>query len=308
METFHSLERHCYGDVCHCDFRLSIYGCVESEPARIINIINIALSALLTIVGLSLTYHRIVIKGYKFMDSNPKKGILRPKPIDSMLLFITIFNSIRCVCSIVLVLDIAADNMAFRSYIYEGGFHWGLTAFTLYLIGIAQTLVESHKAISDGWLPSPFIVDMIGLSIIFLSFVGNTILAVGAGIMARSNIKAAEIFVQVNYIVWFVLTASVAFSVLYCGSRLLKTLKSHIKRFNTSNERYLNIKNGIFKIRVMMGLIVFCLVAYAASVLVFGVIRNAVIKNYAANVILCVSYNMLAPITMLFIEISIIFK
>jgi hypothetical protein len=26
--------------------------------------------------------------------------------------------------------------------IYEGAFHWALTAFTLYLIGIAQTLAE----------------------------------------------------------------------------------------------------------------------------------------------------------------------
>ncbi|KAI8879797.1 hypothetical protein K501DRAFT_192749 [Backusella circina FSU 941] len=308
MEIFHSLERHCYGDACYCDLRLSIYDCVGSNVARVVNIINIALSALLTVVGFTLVYHRIVIKGYTFIDSNPKKGLLRPKPIDCMLLFITIFNSIRLVCSIILVLDVAADNMTFRSFIYEWGFQWGLTGFTLYLIGIAQTLAESHKAISDSWLPSPFIVDAIGISIIFASHVGNTILAVGAGIMARSNIKAAEIFVQVNYIVWFVLTASVAFSVLYCGSRLLKTLKSHIKRFNTSNERYLNIKNGIFKIRVMMGLIVFCLLAFSVSVFVYGILRNTVIKNYIGSVILCVSWNMLGPLTVVFIQVSIIFK
>jgi hypothetical protein len=51
METLHAFDRHCYDDVCHCDFRLSIYDCVESDIGRITNIINIALSSLLIITG-----------------------------------------------------------------------------------------------------------------------------------------------------------------------------------------------------------------------------------------------------------------
>jgi hypothetical protein len=68
--------------------------------------------------------------------------------------------------------------------------------------------------------------------------------------MAQSNLRVAEIFVQVNYIVWFVLTTTVAFSVLYCGLRLVSTLQSHMQRFTTTNERYFTIKNGIFKVNV----------------------------------------------------------
>jgi hypothetical protein len=52
METSHSFERHCFGDICHCDFRVSIAGCEESEPARIINIINIVLCGLMVILGM----------------------------------------------------------------------------------------------------------------------------------------------------------------------------------------------------------------------------------------------------------------
>jgi hypothetical protein len=51
METLHALDRHCYDNVCHCDVRLSIHDCVESDIGRICNIINIALSALLSITG-----------------------------------------------------------------------------------------------------------------------------------------------------------------------------------------------------------------------------------------------------------------
>jgi hypothetical protein len=92
-------------------------------------------------------------------------------------------------------------------------------------------------------------VDTIGLSIIIASHIGVTIFAVAAGAFAKSNVRVAEKFITANYLLWFVLTTGVACSVLYCGSRLIKTLQSHIKRFNTSNERFLNIKNGIFKVR-----------------------------------------------------------
>jgi TctA family transporter len=92
-------------------------------------------------------------------------------------------------------------------------------------------------------------VDTIGLSIIIASHVGITICAVAAGAFAKSNVRVAEKFITANYLLWFVLAISVSCPVIYCGSRLIKTLQSHIKRFNTSNERFLNIKNGIFKVR-----------------------------------------------------------
>jgi hypothetical protein len=51
METLHAFDRHCYDNVCHCDFRLSIYDCVESNLGRITYIINLALSALSSVTG-----------------------------------------------------------------------------------------------------------------------------------------------------------------------------------------------------------------------------------------------------------------
>lgn len=52
METAYSLQRHCYDNVCHCDWRLTLYGCVESNAVRIINIINITVSALASLIGI----------------------------------------------------------------------------------------------------------------------------------------------------------------------------------------------------------------------------------------------------------------
>lgn len=53
METFHSLGLHCYDDICHCDWRITLYGCIESDAARIINIINISLSGLVSVIGIN---------------------------------------------------------------------------------------------------------------------------------------------------------------------------------------------------------------------------------------------------------------
>jgi hypothetical protein len=58
----------------------------------------------------------------------------------------------------------------------------------------------------------------------------------------------------------------------------------------------------------MMGLIISCLLAYAGTVFVFGVLRITIIDNHGANIFFCLALNMLAPVTMLCIEVSILFK
>jgi hypothetical protein len=157
METFRSLGLHCYDDICHCDWRITLYGCIESDATRIVNIINISISGLVSIIGidrknqtgavkqkqriiveissigLGLLYQRIILNGHTIMDHSPKKGLLRPKPIDSMIFILTIFNIseysvnwptfimfnlfliVRLISSAILVTDVVPDNMIFRS-------------------------------------------------------------------------------------------------------------------------------------------------------------------------------------------------
>ncbi|KAI8330080.1 hypothetical protein BC941DRAFT_187539 [Chlamydoabsidia padenii] len=51
MDSSRSLGRRCIGQNCHCDWRLTIYGCEEQTGAYIINMINIGMSALASLVG-----------------------------------------------------------------------------------------------------------------------------------------------------------------------------------------------------------------------------------------------------------------
>jgi hypothetical protein len=53
METSHSLGRHCYNDICHCDWRITLYGCIESDAAKTIHILNISISGLASVIGIN---------------------------------------------------------------------------------------------------------------------------------------------------------------------------------------------------------------------------------------------------------------
>ncbi|KAI8881062.1 hypothetical protein K501DRAFT_223763 [Backusella circina FSU 941] len=308
METYRSLEYHCYDNVCHCDWRLTINDCVEAPAARIIYIINIAISGLVSLIGIGLIFNRVVINGHSFLELKSTKGCLRPKPIDCMLLLLTVFNILRLLTSVLLVANVSPDNMIARSFMFEFPWQFGYGAFALYLVGIAQTLADSHKAISSGWLPSPRTVDILGLTIFLTPFIVNNIVALGAGALARTNVYAAEICTRLLYVFWFVHCFGLACAVLFSGSKLVRILNKHLEKFQTSGPRYTSVKTGIFKIRALMGLISVCLFMFAVFLLMFGVLRDKIMASLPGSLALSVIWNYLGPVTTIFVEAAIIFN
>jgi hypothetical protein len=47
----HTLDRICIDGVCHCDWRLTLQNCVESQAMTIIHGINIGISGMAVILG-----------------------------------------------------------------------------------------------------------------------------------------------------------------------------------------------------------------------------------------------------------------
>lgn len=95
--------------VCHCDWRLTIYGCEEEQQLRAMYIALAVLSGLvgvfgkplhsfvstwstliLTCIAFMVLYHRVVYLKQQIFDM--RTGYPRPKPIESMAVFGTIFN------------------------------------------------------------------------------------------------------------------------------------------------------------------------------------------------------------------------
>jgi hypothetical protein len=104
---------------------------------------------------------------------------------------------------------------------------------------------------SNSWLPSPRTVDIIGLALLCSPLFTNNTLSLTAGILAKSNPKAAGTCIQLLYLFWTFYVACVTTSVLYCGSRLIQTLNKHLKKFNPTGERYKKVKMGLFKVIIL---------------------------------------------------------
>ncbi|KAI8366556.1 hypothetical protein BD560DRAFT_400668 [Blakeslea trispora] len=290
-----SLARVCVNKVCHCDWRLSLRDCVEGRAMTIVHGIHIALCGVSVLLGLGLLIHRVGFKGHRFFDVNMSKGCFRPKPIDCMVLFIVIFNALRGLSSAILIADVFPD-MVSRSFLFEFPWQFGFGSFALYLIGIAQTLSDSHRVLATSWLPSPRVVDFVGGYIFFSPFVVNNVLAIIAGVMAERNLMVSRLLTRLLYIMWFVHCSSLSVAVIFAGVRLIAILRDHLSKFNTSGPRYVSVQTGIFKIRAVVTIIAICLMMFAVFLLLFGILREIIIVNLLGSVILGAVWNYLGVV------------
>ncbi|KAI9498121.1 hypothetical protein BDB00DRAFT_801225 [Zychaea mexicana] len=303
-----TFEYHCITeDYCHCDWRVTLRDCVEAKAMTGVYIGNIAICAFVFVIGTGLLVHRIFVKGHRLFDAASSKGCLRPKPIDCMLFSLMIFNLLRLLTSVILIADIA-DDMISRQFMFEFPWQFGYGAFALYLIGIAQTLADSHKAISTGWLPSPRVVDFIGSTFFLAPFIMNNIVAIIGGVYARSNLGVAEAMVRVLYVFWFLHCFLLGLAVLFAGMRLIRILNRHLSKFQASGPRFASVKTGIFKIRAVMCIISTCLIMFAIFLLMYGALRDQIMVNIPGSIFLGVIWNYLGPCATLCVEIAIIFN
>lgn len=112
---------------------------------------------------------------------------------------------------------------------------------------------KSHKAISEGWLPSSSIVDFIGTSIFLAPFIINIPIAVVAGVLALNpeNENTVMILISVHYCIWGGHCIALTATVMLAGIRLIHILNQHLEKINPSGSRYGAIKNGIFKVSLL---------------------------------------------------------
>ncbi|KAI9490862.1 hypothetical protein BDB00DRAFT_523824 [Zychaea mexicana] len=224
-----------------------------------------------------------------------------------MLLFLTIYNILRLVSSAILVSDAAAGNLMARQWFFEFAWPFGFGAFALYLIGIAQTLADSHKAISTGWLPSPLIVDIVGSSIFLAPIIINEPTSVITGYLSTYNVRAADILVRVHYSVWAVHCVALTTTVMYSGMRLVRILNTHLEKINPGGPRYDGIKTGIVKIRAVMLCIAICLSTFAAMMVLYSILRDKIMTSTVGNMALSGVWMLLGPVTTFFVECAVAF-
>ncbi|KAI8138688.1 hypothetical protein BJV82DRAFT_582680 [Fennellomyces sp. T-0311] len=223
-----------------------------------------------------------------------------------MLTSLAIFNTLRLVTSVTLIADIAKGNWIAKSYLFEMPWIFGIGAITLYLIGIAQTISQSHSA--EGWLPSPTVVDIFGITALLLPLVvGNPLTLAGGAVADRGDIETGINLIRINYGTWFVWTGGLGIAVLYAAIRLVHILRAHHKRFRQGSN-YAAVKNGIYKIQMMAFSFVICLWCFATVLLLFAAIRDQIMANTVGNIIVGTAWNFLGCVTTLIVEIAVIFS
>ncbi|ORX57638.1 hypothetical protein DM01DRAFT_1231604 [Hesseltinella vesiculosa] len=301
-----TLMRQCLNGVCHCDFRLTITNCVEHEALSMVYLGFIGLSGLVILIGIGIIYDRLVRKGHELFETGTDRGLLRPKPIDCLITFVTIFNAIRMLAGIMLVIDNDPTNVVKRSFLFEFSWHFGYAACALYLLGIAQTLADSHRKLVKGWLPSSKVVDIIGISFVLAPVMLNNFCSVSAGALAYSNLPLATAFTNLLYGFWFMHCFTLGLTVFVAGVRLVLILKQHLRRLPRGSDRYKSIRLGVFKIEALMLIISFCLGGYAVFCLIYACLRDMITQNNVGNVALAFLWNCWAPIATLLGEIALL--
>ncbi|KAI8096298.1 uncharacterized protein BX664DRAFT_355677 [Halteromyces radiatus] len=306
-QVIRTLPIHCPGDgSCHCDWRLTLENCSEAGVMYYVNIIHAVLSALAFIIGAAISFHRIKVKGNLLFDFGSQKGCLRPRPVDCLLFFLNIFNMLRLLSSLILILNVAPTNLIFRSWVFEIPWQFGYGGFALYLVGIAQTLADSHKKLSDGWLPGPKVVDFLGCWFFFWPFVINNIFSILAGIYATRDVYVAEICTRLLYVMWFLHNVTLTSAVAYAGYRLIKLLNHHLRKFKPTGDRYAAVRVGIFRIKLIIVICSVCLLGFASFLLLYGILRDLIMVNTPGSIFLGIVWAFLGVITTLFVELVIL--
>ncbi|KAI8136880.1 hypothetical protein BJV82DRAFT_382940 [Fennellomyces sp. T-0311] len=222
-----------------------------------------------------------------------------------MLVSFLIFSIGRFANIMVFLLDSFPENWIGRICSFDLPWPFGLTAITLYLIGISQTISETHSI--SGWLPPPVIVDMIGIIGIFLPFVLCVPMTIAAGVIAEKHLDKAEFLVRLAHGFWFLGAFSIGSGILYAAVRLVNILKKHHQRSRRTPE-YASIQSGILKIQVMATSLVICLWVLSICVLLYSTVRDQLMSNSMAVTIISIPYILMAPITILCAEILVIFR
>ncbi|CAO3625001.1 unnamed protein product [Cunninghamella blakesleeana] len=281
------------GDSYYCDWRLTLTYCEGDNIFHYLYIVNIVLTAIAVILGYGLLYHRLVVLNQVIFEY--RDNFIRPRAMESILFFVTLFNTVRLIQITILFTD-TVQNIILRQFLFEFGYELGFTTLTTYLYGITYTLKESDEVLFEQWVKSPRYVDISCTLIIVAPFITNTISSLGAGISAYyGNHQLAYIFTQVLYIIWAVHCIITATLTLVSGIRLIHILEKHIKRKKDLNSSIdlSKIELGCQKVKIIAFTSSICLYMYTGVSLTYGIVRYQIHTSLPWNLFFCISWNVL---------------
>ena len=149
-------------------------------------------------------------------------------------------------------------------------------------------------------------MDVAGIMALISPTVG-IIITIAAGSNINSDQHLAETLTRINYGIWFIWTGGISTAVLLAGIRLVRILKSHHRKLRQGSSDDA-VRAGIFKIQVAIAAFTTCLWIFALVLLLYGCLRDLIMENTAGSIILGAGWTLTASITILVIQMSILFR
>jgi hypothetical protein len=149
------------------------------------------------------------------------------------------------------------------------------------------------------------------LTFLFTPFLLNNICSIAAGLLAEHDLFKAEVFTRVLYGLWFWHCGSLACAVLYAGIRLLALLTAHLKKFKSSSsggDQKRRVRAGMIKIRILVTVIFLALAGFAVFLLLYGILRDQIIRSVPGSYVLCIVWNFLGPVASLVACLAVLSK
>ncbi|KAI8149705.1 hypothetical protein BJV82DRAFT_588980 [Fennellomyces sp. T-0311] len=301
-----ALERICVDGICHCDWRITVYNCEESVAMVNANLGNIVISGFAAVFGIVLLIYRIWVKGHSLWICHVgARFFLRPKPVDSMLAFFAIFNTLQTVSSIVLVADIAPGDCVARTLLFEVPWSMVFSGISMYLIGMGYTISQSTFA--SGWLPSSDVLDILCcLCLLVPLIVSNSMALAGSLTVRHGNYRTGIIVIRVNHGAWFIWTSVLGLLVLLALIRLVDILKNHRKDFQDGQNDDTTIESGIKRIQIIAWAFITTLWLFGISLLSFSILRDQIIVNKTGSVFLGVVWTYIASFATIIAQVAVI--
>lgn len=150
---------------------------------------------------------------------------------------------------------------------------------------------------------------MIATTYMIAPFITNNICVIISGVYASQGNKGlAEAWCNALYWFWFFYTGSLGLMVLVAGVRLLRLLSHHLRMQHDLRVNIAKIKNGAFKVKMIMLIGCSCLWGFAFIVFVYALFREPITKNIGLNLAVSVIWNFNGCLATVLVETAVILK
>ncbi|KAI9276443.1 hypothetical protein BY458DRAFT_505930 [Sporodiniella umbellata] len=267
---------------CHCDWRVTLEGCVEKGIVFRMYIVNIALSAILLVIGTVILFYRVPFKQGVFFDPVPYTYFIRPRPLQSLFVFGIIFTILRII-SLTLIITNASPSPILTAFLYELPWQFGICALACYIFGIAHIVSNTCSMTNHYSVLHTNRVDLVFTLQTVCPFVLNNAFSIIAAVYAeKGNYSLAKAFTNGLYYMWTIHCIFLCLCSLYFGYGLMVLLKAHLRNQENQDEddsKIQKIQNAIFRAKMLVLNTALTLFIFSVLKCIYSTFRLSLLKN-----------------------------